>query len=288
MKLSSGLTRWAVIGVAVLILGTQAFGKPEGDKTTKEGKRDKPKAVKEGRDKEGKGGKPQTSEVAKQAKRMANSWAVMNMDPVGTARKLFDLSEQQNAQLDKLSQDREVERAKLINELNDQYAVKIKDEVLAGGQKAQFEQVTAALNEYRAAVQAAQQELAASTGLSTERISKSRIGTGPYAARAVGLSKEQEAQFRECEAKMKKALEEAKKNIQRPADKGNKEAWKTYSEAMRAAHEKAKADFQACVDGILTAEQKEKLADIDASAKVYQEAVKAATEAFKAKIMQIQ
>ena len=198
MKLSSRLTRCVVIGAAVLMLGTQAFAK-EGDKAAKEGK---PKAVKEGRDKEGKGGKAQASEFAKQAMHMANPWAVMNMDPVATARKLFDLSEQQNAQLDKISQDREAERQKLLNELNDKYAEKIANEVLAGGQKTRFEQVLAALSEYRAAVQAAQQELAASTGLSAEMISKGRIGTGPYAARAVGLSKEQEGQFRECEAKI--------------------------------------------------------------------------------------
>jgi len=272
MKISAGAGKWLV--VALLGLAMVAAGGKE-EKEAKEGKKHEgnpPKAEKA----------PDPGKaVGQRAKELARSEMAYEKDPVEACSRLFDLSAEQKTKFRDLGQQREAERRKLVLDLNDRYADKVK-EVLTDEQKPLFEKVLAALKTYRDTVRAAGDELKAAVGPAVfAEVVAGRKEVGPEMVRFLDLTAEQQGKMKEIQGAREKAMEEARKSIQQPADKNDKAAMEKFNQDKKAAEDKARADVKDKINNILTPEQRQQLEKIQAAVQTFNDKVKQAEEAYR-------
>ncbi len=214
---------------------------------------------------------------------LLNPWAGQETSSVDLPGQLFQLNDEQKAKLGQLAQQQQEEKRKLLDGLDAQYADRVKG-VLSDEQKVQYEDALAALKRAREAIRAAEAELEAAVGQEVAARAKTAVvrpGQGVQLVRFLELSDEQKKELMRLQRERADKLSEATKNIQRPADREDREALRKYSEEMRAAQEAQNAEYEAKVKNLLTAEQSKQLGDLEKALQVYQDKVRAAQQAFR-------
>jgi Spy/CpxP family protein refolding chaperone len=231
---------------------------------------------------EGKRDEPAPGKVAVQrVPGMARPEIAEEIDVIRACGEMFDLTPDQKAAFDQIAQERTGERRKLLSDLNDKYAEKVKEK-LAAEQKPIFEKIWAALNTYRASVRTAADELRAAVGEDVLRNAAGGRGEAnpELLMRSVGLTAEQQGKVREAMEARDKTMAEARKSVQQPADRNDRAAVEKYRQDMKATEDKATADLKDAVNNLLTPEQRQQLEKIQTAIKTYSEKVKQAQDTY--------
>ena len=194
------------------------------------------------------------------------------------------LSEEQEKQVDELAARRKREQAKLIAELDSKYADKVKD-VLTPEQQQQYALVMAALEHYRAVIDDATAEMVAAVGPKMASLAATGwLKRGGDLIWALELTPQQKEAVGEISREMHEAWKKAREAIQRPADMKEPDAWRAYSEQLKAATDKLQAEVAEKRRALLTPEQTGQLKKLEAAVEVFGQKIRAAREEFLASL----
>jgi len=212
---------------------------------------------------------------------LLNPAAGRQIGSVALAEQLFQLSDEQRTQLDEVALQQQQEERKLLDTLDQQYADKVKG-LLTDEQKAQYDAVMAALSRAVEATRAAEAGLEAAVGRElAARARMTAMRPGPQLVRLLDLTDEQQQDLMRLQRERADKQAEATKNILRPADRQDREAWRKYTEEIRAAMAAQDAEYEAKVKNILTPEQAKQLADLETALETYRNKVTTAQQIFR-------
>jgi len=212
---------------------------------------------------------------------LLNPAAGRQIGSVALAEQLFQLSDEQQAELDQLAQAERDEERKLLDTLDQQYADKVKG-LLTDEQKAQYDAVMAALSRAVEATRAAEAGLEAAVGRElAARARMTAMRPGPQLVRLLDLTDEQQQDLMRLQRERADKLGEATKNIVRPTDTQDREGLRKYTEEIRAAMVAQEAEYEAKVKNILTPEQAKQLADLETALETYRNKVTTAQQTFR-------
>ena len=283
-------SRWVrcavVLGIALFVAAPHdpEPGKEGGEKKQKERrevkqKQDREKLAPQHREK---------MQMMQKASRLANPRAVIGegADPLQHVQMLFDLSEDQKAEMQELAEQRRQERQRITADLNAKYGEKA-EAVLTDAQKQQYQTVKAALERYRDAVREAADGLREVGGQQLwERAGKGYVRGGADLVHCMKLSDEQRKKLHESMGERRKAMEEARKGMKPPTDRQDKEAMKKFYEQHKAMMENYERETEAEVDKLLTPEQREQMQKMKEAVQGFNEKVKQAQKAYHEEMKQ--
>ena len=267
---------WIAAVVVACGLATQAFAPHEGDEGQERvkglGAALRAEAAKEQR--------ARAARLNAAVHKLANPRSARAAKAFDLCREMFALSEDQTGQMDGLAAEREERKEKLLTDLDKEYAGKARG-VLTPEQQEQLDVVTAALEEYRKAVERAVAETTAIVGeTAASRVAAGDVRRPEGLIWLLDLTPDQ----RKALGALIRDMSKAEQVIARPADPEDREAMRDYHEAAQAAREKTRAEFAEKQRALLTPGQKEELAGLEVASKVFKEKVEAAREEFLAAV----
>jgi hypothetical protein len=188
-------------------------------------------------------------------------------DAPGLAARLLTLSPEQREHIGHLSLELAKERARLLAQLSQTYADKVR-EALAPEQAELYDGVLAVLRRLGEETAAARREFLES--LSTDGRVRAEAA-GRYLITSdptdfLDLSEEERSKVRQLRVAMRESLRSALQQRIEPEDRTDLEAWRERRTAFREAAQKAQAEFEEQLSAVLSPEQRERLAEIEAAA----------------------
>jgi hypothetical protein len=188
-------------------------------------------------------------------------------DAPGLAARVLPLSPEQREHMGHLSLELAKERSRLLAQLSQTYAEEVR-EALTAEQAESYDGVLGVLRTLEEEAAAARREFLES--LSTDgRIRAEAAGryiiTGD-ATDFLDLSEEKRSKVRQLRAAMRESLRSALQQRVEAEDRIDLEAWRERRTAFREATERAQAEFEEQLSALLSPEQRERLAAIEAAA----------------------
>jgi hypothetical protein len=201
------------------------------------------------------------------------------------------LSPEQLDRLAQLSLAQADDRAKLLRELNRTYAGRVRD-VLTEPQRQAFDAVLEVLDKLSAEASAARKEFleAVAEGRPDWRLA-SLLSRTPIAVadptEYLGLSEDKRRELERLRDETAAALHDA---LQQRMDRegwADPEAWRQRRQEFRQAQQKAQADYEARRNALLSPQEREELARIEAAVAGYQDRLRAARREATAKLIEL-
>ena len=226
-------------------------------------------------------GKSQQSELMKNASRLARPRIVdEGVNMLSLSQKVFDLSDQQKEELNEMANQRNEEARNLIKQLNKKYNDRA-ETALNPDQKEKYQVVNDALRDFRAKVLAAMEDLEKVGGENLAQWGRSG-GRGDQLdiSELLDLSEEQQKKMKQYREESRTAQQEARKTVNPPKDRQDKEAVQRYRQQMQQAYQKIQQDYQAKVQKLFTPEQQKKLEEVQQAMQDYATKVKKARQQY--------
>jgi len=201
------------------------------------------------------------------------------------------LSPEQLDRLAQLSLAQADDRAKLLRELNRTYAGRVRD-VLTEPQRQAFDAVLEVLDKLSAEASAARKEFleAVAEGRPDWRLA-SLLSRTPIAAadptEYLGLSEDKRRELERLRDETAGALHDA---LQQRMDRegwADPEAWRQRRQEFRQAQQKAQADYEARRNALLSPQEREELARVEAAVAGYQDRLRAARREATAELIEL-
>ena len=143
--------------------------------------------------------------------------------------------------------------------------------VLGPGQKQRYDAILSALNGLAEKVDAARQKLAGEAADPHKMLMALEDSAAPAldVVRFAGISEEKQDEVLKFRLAAQKALTESSKELPDRKTLKDPEAWRAYREKIRALQEKARADYQKGIKGLLTEAEFERVRRLQQAAEQY-------------------